>query len=60
MSDNNLVYILDGKIYINLTNKGIPGEKFLVEVEVSGTYTGTKKRSQTFGICTGKRWCKLY
>jgi len=30
-------------IYINLTNKGIPGEKFLVEVEVSGTYTGTKK-----------------
>jgi len=30
-------------IYINLTNKGIPGEKFLVEVEISGTYTGTKK-----------------
>lgn len=30
-------------VYINLSGKGTPGKSFLVEVEISGTYTGTKK-----------------
>ena len=30
-------------VYINLAGKGTPGIPFLVEVEISGTYTGTKK-----------------
>ena len=43
-----LVYSINNEpnpetIYINLTNKGAPGQSFLLEVEVSGTYTGTKK-----------------
>jgi len=30
-------------VYINLSNKGTPGVPFLLEVEISSTYTGTKK-----------------